>query len=219
MLPKKNSPQNNLYKIYGEKLASSLIVFKKKLEKNFFAEVTIQDSSSKNDIESIIVDIHCNYKLSEIVTYIDNGSWGNIYENERPTPFIKAFSELQEKNNTCKVDIEEFIIHFNDTCIIINKIYDYSIPEQLENILTQLANHYTYYTKGHTEMPYEIYIPVFEENIFVNSSTILDTKVAINTKDDYFKYWALYFTYMEDAVIYDLDRKLDINASLFMINS
>ncbi len=221
MLPKKTSPLNNLNKIYGVKLASSLVIFKKNLEKNFFAEVIIQESfSKKNNLENIIIDIHCNYNLSEILSYINNGSWGNIHENEKPTPFIKAFNELQEKNNTYKIDIEEFTIHFNDTSIIINKIYDYSIPEQLENIINQLANHYTYYTKGHTEMPYEIFIPVFEENIFVDSSTILDTKVSINTKDDYFKYWALYFTHTDEAVIYDLNKKIDLTKSyLFMINS
>jgi len=220
MLSKKPSLPEKTNQKSDKRQAKNLAIFKKSLEKNFFAEVVIQNKLVANTkVENLIINIHCNYNLSEIVTYVSNGTWGNIHENEKPTPFIKAFNKLQNNNNKYTIDIEEFLIHFNDTTIIINKIYDNSIPDQLENILTQLANHYIYYTKGYTDIPYEIYIPIFEENIFIDNSIILDTKRTINTKEDFFNYWSLYFSYMDDAVVYDLKKRVDINASLCMLYS
>jgi len=215
MLFKKSSNVKKNFPITNEKLITSINAFKKKLDKNFFATTSIKYSTN---IQGLVINVHCNYNLSEIVTYLSNGTWGNIFENQTPTPFVKAFNELEKQNIPYAIDIEEFNIHFNDTTVVINRIYKKSIPDQLENILTQLANHYIYYTKGHTEMPYEIYIPIFEENLFTNKLTTLNTE---NTKEGYYKFWCLYFSYMEDeATIYDLEKHVDLNnAPLFMVNS
>jgi hypothetical protein len=75
-----------------------------------------------------------------------------------------------------------------------------------------------YFTKKFTETPYEIYIPVFEEDHFENDTKLKNIRIGNNNKKDYFEYWGLYFDSEKDAVIYDLKNKSIIFGDLFMLN-
>ncbi|WP_420602018.1 hypothetical protein [Flagellimonas sp.] len=84
---------------------------------------------------------------------------------------------------------------FKDTSLIITRIYDHSIPAQLEDIISKASEHFVYFTKGLTEMPYEIFVPVFEDN------TQNTTEISKN-QSTYFDYWGLYF---DDEVQHDVN--------------
>ncbi len=101
---------------------------------------------------------------------------------------------------------------------MIKNIFKNSIQDQLNLILQSIAAHYVHFTKKLTETPYEIYIPVFEEDLFENNTQIRDIRISNNQPKDYFNYWGLYFESEEDALIYKLKDKSFIPGDLLMLN-
>ncbi len=143
------------------------------------------------------------------------GTWGGFDTSD--SGLVKSLKQLRTINNRI-IDIEELSFYLNDTSVIVNKIYEDSILEQLERILKKLASHQFHLTKGMTEVPYEIFVPVFEE-IFLDEEAILqERKAGYNSKLDYFKFWGLYFYSEEDAVIYDVKKKAIISGNLQTFN-
>ena len=211
---KQNVPEksNPLHLILG------LGDFKRNIEKNFFAEVLISPSSEEGKNNNLIVEINSNFTFEEVLFYLKN--YKDVLADHMDSdnyPFLNAFKELQLLNKQT-IDVEEVYITLKDTCIIVQRIYEQSIPEQLENILLAITHHDIYFTKGMSEIPYEIYIPVFEqvnlgENEAVESTA--DLMICKNTKNDYFGFWGLYFDSEENAVIYDLKHRSLIHADLF----
>ncbi|QLG43822.1 hypothetical protein [Costertonia aggregata] len=191
--------------------------FIKSLEKHLFSNVVVRSVPKNDDVVHLVIEAHCNFELSETVAHINNGIWGNTFDLKNTSFFLKALTDLRSKNIQ-SIDIDEFTILLEDTSLIINKIYEQSIPDQLENILQELANNYIYLTKGETEVPFEIYVPVFEENIIESDATLIKIETDTNKKVDYFSFWGLYFYSQEDAVIYDLANKSIVYADLYMLN-
>ncbi|MEL6917289.1 MAG: hypothetical protein AAFO99_06120 [Bacteroidota bacterium] len=217
-----DSFKNNLHFQFNKDLnIAGLDSFKKNLEKDFFSEVTIRHRSSGGTNRSLIIELDCNFGLHEILHYMKNGSWGHMLKNDDTLEESSLFSRslLQLKELNCfDIDVDEFSIFLNDTSVIINKIYEQSIPEQLEHILTKVAEHYVHLTNGLTEIPFEIYVPVFEEGLLENDTTLANIRTANNSQKDYFNYWGLYFDSEDDAVIYDLAKKTIVPGDLYMLN-
>lgn len=198
-----------------------LVEFKKSLEKDYFSNVSIRNCATDKARENLVIEMDCNFKLVEILSHLQKGTWGRMYSIKNSwsesSPFSKALSNLNKLNHR-RIDIEELSIFLKDSSIIIKKIFNHSIEEQLRQILQTIAEHYVYFTKKLTETPYEIYIPVFEEDLFENDTKLINIRDGNNNKKDYFKYWGLYFDSEKDAVIYDLKNKSIIFGDLFMLN-
>ena len=200
---------------------NGLDAFKKHLEKEYFSNVTIRNCSTDNNFDSLVIEMDCNIELVEVLFHSQKGTWGNLCLDETSEFFSTSFSEAL---NTLKglndqpIDVEEFSILLKDASIIIKKIYEESIPEQFGNLLNSIAENYVHITRGLSESPYEIYIPVFEENILENNMLLSNIKVENNSSGDYFAFWGLYFDSEEDAVIYDLSNKSIISGDLYMLN-
>lgn len=189
--------------------------FRKNLEKYFFSEVTIRNSTSYSTGAYLAIELDCNLSLVEMLFHFNRGTWGNFLQGK--SSFKALLRQLREENQL-KIDVEELSILFKDTRIIVNKIYNKSIPEQLENIFREMGKHYVHFSKGLTETPYEIYVPVFEECNDEKDILLRNIEACNHTKKDYFKYWALYFESEDDAVIYDLEESHLENGDLFMLN-
>ncbi|CAM3492626.1 hypothetical protein ZORO111903_17840 [Zobellia roscoffensis] len=190
--------------------------FANSLEKLFFAEVTILNCTNLDAKTNLAIELNCNISLVEMLFHFNKGTWGNFKPGR--TSFIKLLNNLVEESGF-SVDIEEFTFFLKDTAIVINKIYDNSIPEQLDIIIAEICKHYVHFSKGLTETPYEIYVPVFEEeNNEKNEILIQNIEADNNTKKDYFQYWGLYFESEDDAVIYDLKSSTIEHGDLFMLN-
>ncbi len=195
--------------------------FKRCLEKAYFSQVTIRNCSSDMKLGNLVVEMECNFDLVEVLFHLQKGVWGDIrssIENDlKAVSFSSAMDQLQARN-TIPIDIEEFSLFLNDSSIVIKKIYSQSINEQLGNVLNAIAGHYVHLTKGLVETPFEIYIPVFEDNILEKNMTVLSKiKTGDNCNRDYFNFWGLYFDSEEDAVIYDLSKKSIISGDLYML--
>ncbi len=197
-------------------IARGLEEFTRSLEKDFFAKVSIQCVYlTEKHRADLTVELQCNFALTEGMHYFNSESWSGVeqtMEESESTPFYTAYKTLSLLNKGA-VDIAEISLHFNDTSIIINRIYDQSIPEQLGNILDRLSEHFVYFTKGLTEMPYEIFVPVFEDI----PPQLPESK---QEKPSYFDYWGLYFDdgNNHDAKVYNLKTKKLLNEDLFLLD-
>lgn len=208
---KNNSPEG----FNGDLNIEGLETFGKSLEKYFFSEVTVRNCSLSKTSVQLAIELDCNLSLVEMLFHFNKGAWGNFRHGK--TSFGKLLQQLTIENNVY-VDAEEITLFFKDTTIVVNKIYKNSISDQLENIFKQIGKHYVHFSKGLTETPYEIYIPVFEECSDANDILLRNIEAGNHTKKDYFKYWGLYCESEEDAVIYDLKNSRIEKGDLFMLN-
>jgi len=193
-----------------------LHAFESELEKHFFSNIQVRNYSTSETEVSLIIEIDCNLELIEVLDHFNKDMWGNF--SSKKSSLSGALLRLQDTND-CKIDIEEFSLFLNDTSIIINKIYNQSIPQQLENVFLSLSKHCIYFTKGMTEIPYEIFISVFENNMMLNEKNSLNNLKAENIADQsYFSFWGLYFYSEIDASVFDLKNQTIINGKLQMLN-
>ena len=195
---------------------AGLDFFRNQLEKHFFSTVTVRNCPTCKTTVQLSIELDCNLSLVEMLFHFNKGAWGNFGRNgfslER---LLHGLSE----DNGFEVDIDEFTVFLKDTSIVVTKIYDQSISDQLRNIFSEIGQHYVHFSKGLTETPYEIYVPVFEEECSNGDENLLRNIQAGNhSKNDYFKYWGLYCESEEDAVIYDLKNKCIERGDLFMLN-
>lgn len=222
-MPKKqvNFRDNLRIKLDDNPQIKGLVDFKKSLEKDYFSDVSVRNCSSDTARENLVIEMDCNFKLVEILSHLQKGTWGSMCSEQKSwsksSPFSRALRELNNLNSR-QIDIEELSIFTIDCSIIIKNIFENSIEEQLRQILKTIAQHYVYFSKRLSETPYEIYIPVFEEDLFENESKLKNIRTGNNNKKDYFQFWGLYFDSEKDALIYDLKNKSIIYGDLYMLN-
>lgn len=192
--------------------------FKKNLERLFFANCNISYKKvNETETVELLVELNCNFGLTQGLFHLNNGDWGGFSPSRRKASKFDESIQRITGANTHTIDIGELVINFVDTCIVISKIYSKSIICSLDAIFGAISANFVYLTKGVSEMPYEIFIPVFVDS---HSSPIGnlygDTNNLIN---NYFDYWGLYFKTTETnygATIYDVKNK-NINEGDFLI--
>ena len=190
---------------------SGLNSFIKNLEKHFFSKISIRENSSNCEKINLVIELNCNLTLWELIHQYDTGNWGTF--NQSKYSLSNEINRL-ESINDIKIDVDEFSITLKDTTVIIDKIYNQSIGEQLEYILRELGTHYVHYTKGYSEVPYEIFVAVFVENLMQCELNMFNSKKTQNYKN----FWAIYFESEIDAVIYDVQKSTFLYEDLYMLN-
>lgn len=189
--------------------------FRKTLEKIFFAQVTFRQYALQNSGRTnLVVEMDCNLSLVETLYYFNKGTWGSFKSIQ--SSFNHEMNTLTQLNEFT-VDIDELSINFQDTSIIIKKDQDQNIPVQFEKILDEIGNHYVHFTKGLTEIPYEIYISVFEETDGFNGSPVVDA-IESTKGNSFFDFWGIYYDSDEDAAIYDLKNLTIVSGELYLLN-
>ena len=190
--------------------------FARNLEKHFFSKVLVRNISKIPGQINLVIELTCNFKLNEALTHLKKEIWGNF--SSKKHSFAGELRQLQNLNSLA-IEVEELSIFLKDTSIIINSIYNQSIPEQLKNIFNELENSFVTIVKSTNEVPYEIYVPVYEQNDF-SYEKIKDKNFepSNNPAQEYFAYWGLYFYSEEDAMVYDLRNKTLIDGTLHMLN-
>ena len=198
-----------------------LEAFKKSLEKNYYAEVSIGNYGLEKESANLILDIKCNFSLDESLFHLNkikqHYAIPTESSSEKTISFLLAYSELK-KLNAIQIDISELTISLTDTTILISKIYDQSIAEQAENIFTELVKHNLYYTKGLNETPFEMFIPVFEEDTLESDTKMRNIVSDNNSTNDYFGFWGMYYDQTEEAAIYDLNTKTIIHGDIQILS-
>ncbi|MGI9550637.1 MAG: hypothetical protein ACR2MT_05515 [Aurantibacter sp.] len=189
--------------------------FKNDLEKCFFSSAIVRKSNSEPTKTDLIIELECNFSLNDAASHFREEIFNE--SGNTTTDLSKMVAALQEKNNI-PIDIEEFSLHLLDTTIIIQRIYEKSIHEQWNNIFREMIHQYGNLTIKLRETPFEIYLPVFEENWLNNHSYLGSNKNGLISSKDYFTYWGLYFDSEEDAVIYDVKNASFIFEDIYMLN-
>jgi len=193
--------------------------FQKILERDFFSECIIDvEYCNQSSCFDLIINLHCNFTLIESLSHLNTGNWGCFKTSDChgtrviTSPFQNHFQQIKEVN-TFTLGIRELSIHLKDIDIVIGRLYENSIPDQIGLLLDSLSQNFVYFTKGMTEMPYEIFIPVFED---ISSQTLSDTKIDRTISLDYFSFWGLYFESMENMQIYDYRKRNVIDGNLYL---
>ncbi|MEC7263287.1 MAG: hypothetical protein VXW38_06075 [Bacteroidota bacterium] len=214
-LPKKNNGNRS----GGAKVfeaANGLDDFLKTLEKDFFATAKVQCKFSQPENRAdLIIDLYLNFGLIDCLRHFNNGDWGGVTFSEESQSTMSSSVEVALKKlnslNNHSLDILELSLHFAETSIIISRLHEHSIAKQLGPIISSIGQHFVYFTKGLTEMPYEIFVPVFED-------TTLENPRSKTTQYGYFDYWGLYFENQSqhEAMIYSLNSKKLEKEDLFL---
>ncbi len=184
--------------------------FKQTLEKNYSSVIKRRsDYEGKKDNE-LAIEILIDKTLNEALEFSSTESITKI--SHLIQPFIRAYRSFKMANR--KVDIEELIICFNDCTLILYKVSNNSIYNQLENILDSISENFKTLKYKHTEVPFEIYIPIYNEKPIEEEDTgKLDT--LLNTfnisnrvkEDEYYKYWGLFYESTTDSLVFDFEAK------------
>jgi len=206
-----NFKENSPFKFNKDFRVEGLVSFKKDLERHFFAKAAICNYTIDDTEYLLAIELNCNLTLVELLFYYNRGDWGN---EDTLAYHLRKLAKI----NTLNIDIGELSIHLKDTSIIINRLYHQSIQEQFQNIISEIANHYVHFTKGLSEVPYEIFVPVFEETNLETNTSFLNMAHGKSSKNDYFKYWGVYYQSQDHPSIYDLGHLSLISGDLYMFN-
>lgn len=179
--------------------------FKNKLEKHFFAQISIRRciTCSDTDIRLVIeakgtIDFACSVKHFRTDVISDPGYNSRF--------LLKALAELQHLN-TQPIDIEELAFTMSDTSIIVQRVGNLSVPRQYDNIMRIVMNDYKYIISQIREVPLEIHIPVLGYGDTTENNNEILSSINYQTSDkDYFAFWGLYFNSEEEAIIYDVEN-------------
>ena len=191
--------------------------FAKNLEKHFFSKVIVRNISTLPTEINLVIELTCNLELNEVLSHFKKEIWGNFASKKHS--FSSELKQLKDINDI-SIEVEELSVFLQDTSIVITSIYSQSIPEHLESIFSNLENSSIHFLKRQTEVPFEIYLPVYEDKdiTYENESVIeVGTSNAASAKD-YFSYWGMYFHSEEDALVYDLKNQILIDGTVQMLN-
>ncbi len=191
----------------------------KQLEKEYFSRISIHNSTACCEENNLVIEMDCPLSLHEVLFHMQQGSWGSYGPNLVSTglPLLnKHLQEIRELNGAF-LDVEELSLRLKDCTIVIKKIAPESVENQLDTILTVLAENYSYLTRDLTMTPMEIFIPVYEE---VKTDDSLLRFVGPNRMNEkgYYYYWGLYYEEEEEALIFDLKNKVIIPGDLDLFN-
>lgn len=200
--------KKSLINIEYTKEINGIDEFLKSLEFHYFSNIKLKRKSCTLNSVHLVLEVNCNIELLELFTNFNTGRWGTCIKNESPLQY--SLDILNSRNN-CNIDIEEFTIFLNDTSIVIKRIYDKSIATQLNNIIRQIACNYVFLTKGLTQKPYEIFVPIFEDSL--DNFEVQDDQTNILPKS-YSEYWGIYLDKEDEASIFDVQRNTYVTGDL-----
>ena len=193
-----------------------LDALKRTLERDFFAEATIAVHPCSATKVDLVIHLDCNFGLTESLFHLNNGNWGNfqnsISGDVRTSSFHGGLMALENENDVV-FDIKELSIHLRDTSIIITRLPNFEIKDSLEGILDAISASFVHFTKGLSKMPYEIFVPVYEET----ENSFSHSEKKHNKRPDYLEFWGLYFEDEADSSIYDVKNKTIIEQSSFFL--
>jgi len=175
---------------------------------HYFSDVKLNNKHITLNSISLVLEVSCNLDLLELLSHFNTGRWGNNGTEESP---LQHALDILNLNNQYSIDIEELTFFLNDTSIVIKRIYDKSIPSQLNDILKQIAFNYVFLTRGLNQKPYEIFVPIFEDII----DNIDANEDQINTAPkSYSEFWGIYLDKDDEASIYDVHKNTYVSGDL-----
>lgn len=193
--------------------------FRQNLEKNFFGSIHMRELEDDLVRERLLaLDVECPFALTDLLFQLNTGNWGGFKQTDKNAlnPFQKALFDLRSETEP-DLDIGELTFILNDTTIIISRIDHNSISDQLHEILNALADHLLHFSRGLSELPFEIFVPIFEERHIEAGVPLYNQRKRLG----YLKFWGLYFDSDEqtDPVIYDLEERSIVEGDFYLLNA
>lgn len=217
MEPRKNLNHSSKNDVSGVNHFIDFRPLKRTLERDFFSDATIDVHSSNASTIELVIHLDCNFGLTESLFHLNNGNWGNfsrrISGGIKTSPFQTILLELEQSYSAINIYIKELSIHLRDTSIIITKLPNRCIQDHLECILDAVSANFVYFTKGLTAMPYEIFVPIYEET----ANSLNPTEKQNKRMPNYLEFWGLYFEGEDDSSVYDVKNKVIISESNFFL--
>ncbi|RNC89871.1 MAG: hypothetical protein ED555_10485 [Allomuricauda sp.] len=198
-------------------IVSGLGEFRKSLDRDFFAESEVTTRWDKDGVTAnLTLNLNCNLNLTECLFHLNNGNWGGFLVESKQAPKFERLVRNLTKKNEMPLEIAEFCVNFKDTSLIVSKIHPQSIPDYLGAILPEICANFVHFTKGLTEMPFEIFVPVFLEPVPQSN----EQSPMKPTHKGYFDYWGLYFESNADmdARIYDVKNKKIMEGDFLLLD-
>jgi len=216
---------------YGERDFVGLDEFKSDLSVNYVSVVQGRRGALGGGLYHLTIEIISAFTINEIIKFILQGMAYDLIKDGVKTfflrPFIEVYNKFKDRNK--RVDISELRIIFQDTTLIIYRIYEGSILGQLEKILIAVSKHYEYLTlkSGYrfnefltlnsNHHPFEIHVPIFEDptpDPISRFRVLLDVDEPIrNPKaDDHYRFWGVDYNFAD----LDLTRVYDVNKSIII---
>ena len=165
-----------------------LNIFKSSLERIFIGNAVVSSRYSSDDHEiNLIININCNFNLSECLHHYNNGSWGGVLTESKETRF--GLKQLMDSLNDIEgivFDICEFSLHFEKIQLLLIRVADQTIYESFDSIMYSLSENFLFYTFGSKNIPFEIFIPVQELNEKKNPNELLSIDNTYNS------FWGVY---------------------------
>ncbi|MGB5647546.1 MAG: hypothetical protein WBM55_10520 [Muriicola sp.] len=203
----------------GKKEIPGLQSLRNNLEKDYFSDVSIRNSAVCCEQNNLVIEFNCALGLHEVLYHIQQGTWGTnqpMVVNKGNTVLSQHMQSIRALNHSF-IDVEELSFILKDCTIIIKKLGPESVEQELDAILSSLAENYVYLTRHLSETPTEVFIPVYEEVSSGDHFTRLAGPTRIEEKG-YYSFWGLYFESDTEAVIYDLKSKNIISGDLNLLN-
>ena len=220
MSSKNNKPRKKIRTFESEdNTILGLKTFLLKIEKDFFCKVSIVNQDSFTTTNDLVLDVSFNFNLSEGLSILALGKLNGqdlMLQNEKDSFFQKAFQKLRIASNNL-FDIKELNLIFKDSTIVVYRIFENSIALELNKIIIELHKSYTYFTKGLTQLPYEIHVPILENSNFYTKSALVNNNTKEENQKSYYSFWGLYFDCKVDSDIYDAQGKEIIYGKLTML--
>lgn len=202
---------NSSYNLGNTKEIIGIDNFIDTLEYHYFSHVSLKKNDATTDSINLVLELNCNVDLLELLAHFKSGRWGHNRKNETP---LKQSLELLESNNKVNIDIEELTLFLNDTTIVIKRIYNKSISTQFNSILKQVARNYVFLTRGLTQKPYEIFVPIFEDTLENYEVVNIHSSHLEVVPKSYSEFWGVYLDKDDEASIYDVKRTKYISGNL-----
>lgn len=178
------------------------------LEFQYFSTIKLKNKSITSDSINLVLEVNCNLDLMELFFHFNTGRWGSNDKNISP---LQHCLEILNLKNEHIIDIEELTILLNDTSIVIKRIYSRSIATQFNDILKQIACNFVFLTRGLTQKPYEIFVPIFEDNL--ENFELDDSQLDFAPKS-YSEFWGIYLDKDDEASIYDVMKNTYVSGDL-----
>lgn len=191
---------------------SGLGEFQKSLELNYFSDATLKNKGDLYPKIDLVLELNCSLNLIDVLGHSNKGLWGT--NDKALSTMAKSFETLLTQNQDLDIDLQEVSLFLNDTNIVVKRIYENSIPEQFNHIITEIAKQYIHITKGLTEQPEEIFVPVFEDTIPEVNSKSIGKLEKTPTPLSYKEYWGIYLESQIDGLIFDVQNNKFIPANL-----
>jgi len=199
----------------------SLELFGRRLEKEYYADALIRIFEYDLERFSLVVDLQSKLTLVELLYHMQETRVGqtplSMNNDLNNNAFVAALSDLRQANGY-DFDVEELTFFLADSEITIKRIYEYSIEDQIGNISKELIKHFNDFSNNQSDIPSEIFIPVFEVNLKDQLKYGNSGEYGSLNQRDYFNFWGIYFSHNDDAVIYDLSKRSIISGDLHMLD-